>query len=260
MPNWVKNRLIIQGENAEEIIKQYLTKDEEGHIRFDFNTIEKMPEELMIEKGSRSIDGLKLYLAKINPTIPNVGEKTDKVEYLSYAQKLLELFGQRAMDDITKYMLRPSEVEDLKRKYRKDFDEVVELGRKVFCNKQKYGVSDWYDWSCEHWGTKWNACATEIDGNVIYFETAYAPAIPAIEKFAKMHPELEIEHSFAEEQAGILSGSYVFRNGKVITGAIYNDESVDAYEMHFVLWDDKDDFEYDEKSKTYFWKEESEME
>lgn len=260
MPNWVKTRLIISGENAAEIINQHTAVNEEGKTDFDFNTIVKMPDELLIEKSSRSADALKLYIAKINPTIYNIGEKTDKVEFVSFSRKLLEIFGQRAMDDIPLYTLRASEVEELKKTYRKDLEEVLELGRRIFVNKQKYGYSDWYDWSCDNWGTKWNACNTEINGNTVYFNTDWKPPIPVIEKLARLHSECEIEFSYAEKQPGTLCGYYVFRNGEVVTGRSYQDESKEAFDLHFVLWGGKEKFTYLPKEKTYIRKSTEEME
>ena len=41
----------------------------------------------------------------------------------------------------------------------------------------KYGADNWYSWSIENWGTKWNAIDTEVeqrDGTLIYrFDTAW---------------------------------------------------------------------------------------
>ena len=41
----------------------------------------------------------------------------------------------------------------------------------------KYGADNWYSWSIENWGTKWNAIDTEVeqrDGTLIYrFNTAW---------------------------------------------------------------------------------------
>lgn len=254
MPNWVRNRIILNGEKAEEVLKDHFTRDENGHLEFDFSTIESMPEELLIGKGSRSINGFKLYLAKLNPAIPNIGEATDKLEYLAYSKKLLEVFGQSAKEDLIKYTLKPSEVEELKVKYGNQFDEVLSLGEKVFSNKQKYGVLDWYDWSCEHWGTKWNASLTKIVEDCVYFDTAWSPAIPAIEKLAKMHPNLDIEYSFSEEQASVLCGTIRYENGECIEEIYYPEGGKEAFELFFDLWEEEDRFCFDTKSGTYVYK------
>lgn len=39
--------------------------------------------------------------------------------------------------------------------------------------KYIYGKNNWYDWSCEHWGTKWDACNGSISGVEIRFSTAW---------------------------------------------------------------------------------------
>ncbi len=43
--------------------------------------------------------------------------------------------------------------------------------------KGRYGADNWYDWSINNWGTKWNAIDTEVeqrDGTLIYrFDTAW---------------------------------------------------------------------------------------
>ena len=65
MPNWVRNRITVTGGNAEDIIRKHIVTNEDGNQVFDFNTLIKMPEDLLLEKGSRSEDGIKLYIGKI---------------------------------------------------------------------------------------------------------------------------------------------------------------------------------------------------
>ena len=59
------------------------------------------------------------------------------------------------------------------------------------------GHSNWYDWSVEHWGTKWNACYSEIDetgsasGYVeIRFETAWAAPVPVFQRMFELFPQI----------------------------------------------------------------------
>ena len=51
----------------------------------------------------------------------------------------------------------------------------------------EFGADNWYRWSCDNWGTKWNACRTKIervyDEEVtIVFETAWCTPSPIIKK------------------------------------------------------------------------------
>ena len=65
-----------------------------------------------------------------------------------------------------------------------DFNNIVPMPKNIFQGnlgqeeREKYGKNNWYDWSIENWGTKWNACNTEVvddTGNLLYyrFETAW---------------------------------------------------------------------------------------
>ena len=56
---------------------------------------------------------------------------------------------------------------------------------------REYGATNWYDWSCEYWGTKWNAYSFSIiaeDENNLHvqFDTAWAPPTPIFKKLEEM--------------------------------------------------------------------------
>jgi hypothetical protein len=68
------------------------------------------------------------------------------------------------------------------------------------------GHRDWYTWSTEHWGTKWNACRAELAEDCaeeryieIRFETAWAAPMPVIEKMFEMFPKLSFDCSWQDE-------------------------------------------------------------
>ncbi len=59
------------------------------------------------------------------------------------------------------------------------------------------GHRDWYSWSVQNWGTKWNACRVEIDDASIehsyleiLFETAWSAPVPVFHKMVEMFPKL----------------------------------------------------------------------
>ncbi len=254
MPNWVVNKITVDGPGAKEAIRSHLTRAESGEEEFDFNTIERMPKRLNIEKSSRSLDGFKLYIAKINPLIDNFGSPEDKARpFSSFIRKLEKAFHHMNYDRIGKFVLKPEEVAELKEKYGEKLDDTLKLGEKVFHNMEDYGVPDWYEWSVDHWGTKWNSCNTMVsdDDKTVYFDTAWSPSIPAIEKFAKMHPKLKITHEYAEEQMGFCSGRVEYEDGKVTEEAEFEPYSKEAYEMSFELWGGEGEYRWDEKEGTY---------
>lgn len=253
MPNWVTNRLTIEGENAEEIVQSLFIKDEYKRDYFDFNLICKMPEELDIEKGSRSKDGLKLYIAKINPMISEVGTKEDKMELNEFSNRMIKVFGKSAIGRIPNILMRNEEVIAMRLHYKDDFDNVVNLGEKAFKNLEKYGYTDWYDWRCDNWGSKWNACNTFLcdDKKTIYFDTAWSPSVPLVKKLAEKYPQLKITHEYAEEQIAFYCGKHEYANGQLVERNDYEEYSKEAYELYFDLWGCEDEFEFDPEKNTY---------
>ena len=237
MPNWVVNKLTITGKNARDIINKHFRKLEENskELSFDFNTLIPMPEELHIEKSSSSHNGLKLYLAMLNPKIKCLGNKEDKISYEELLQK-----GSAISYNENNYLLNELEIQELKEKYANELEETIELGKKVFDNYQKYGFADWYDWSVANWGTKWNACNSygcdceeNPDATILYFDTAWSPAEPIVEELARRYPNLNVEYVYAEEQVALYTGYKYYENGELIICEDYDSESKEAYELYF---------------------------
>jgi hypothetical protein len=78
----------------------------------------------------------------------------------------------------------------------------------------------WYQWSCENWGTKWNAWDVSRrgygrTGRVRYrFFTAYDPPMPVLDALAHRFPSVEIDLSFDVELRG--DGTAAWRNGELV--------------------------------------------
>lgn len=251
MPNWVINCLEFIGDDAIDIINKHLTINERGEKEFDFNTIIKMPEELKIEKSSRSSDGFKLYIAKMNPFITNIGDKEDKLTINQFMNKLVNTFNRDCIDHIERYILREKEIIELKEKYKDKLKDLVVLGEKVFHNYELYKVADWYDWSIKFWGCKWNSCNTIIEGNKVYFDTPWSPSIEVVSELAKMHYNIKIIHEYAEEQTGFYSGIRIYEHGYLKKSDDYEPFSRAAYEMSFKLWKNEDEYRYNSETRTY---------
>jgi hypothetical protein len=50
----------------------------------------------------------------------------------------------------------------------------------------------WYTWNREHWGTKWNACDSELYAtNCIRFQTAWTAPVPVIQALSDLYPDVE---------------------------------------------------------------------
>ena len=73
-----------------------------------------------------------------------------------------------------------------------------------------------YEWTCNHWGSKWNAARPVLtshgeDGLLwafIEFDTAWSPPIPVIEKLASMFPDHDFLLAFFEGGVGYCGQAY----------------------------------------------------
>lgn len=77
-----------------------------------------------------------------------------------------------------------------------DFNKILPMPDYIFRGDlgtkemEKYGENNWYDWSIENWGTKWNAYdAKYIDDKTIIFVTAWNMPLPIYEKLAQICSE-----------------------------------------------------------------------
>ena len=83
-------------------------------------------------------------------------------------------------------------------------------------NKAKYGYTDWYEWKCEAWGTKWDACESHIDHNdidyfAVSFESAWSPPVNWINNIMQDFPDLCFTLEYEESgmgYGGILSAQH----------------------------------------------------
>ena len=78
---------------------------------------------------------------------------------------------------------------------------------------------DWYEWSIENWGTKWDACEPNIDHNdidyfAVSFETAWSPPIAWIENIMKDFPGLQFTLEY--EESGMCFGGRLFAQHKKV--------------------------------------------
>ncbi len=82
--------------------------------------------------------------------------------------------------------------------------EDIEHAQKSLINLWCFGAMNWYDWSCRHWGTKWNACdsflAKESSTSLLYvFQTAWSEPRPIFETLLKLFPSLSFQIEYNEE-------------------------------------------------------------
>ena len=244
--------MIIVGseQKMKELVERHRLIDKESGLpEMDFNTIKEMPKELEIEYGTKSHDGVRLYLAKKNPNIDFYGSKEDKLtdeEYQELKNTMEDHERITKLDDINEGYLNI-----LKEKYKDGLGKVERLGQKCVENVKKYGAMNWYEWSIANWGTKWNASDTNINGAEMTFDTAWDPAIPAMVEMSRQYPEMPIAMMFADEQTGAHTGYVLMKSGNIDESGSFKDFSVDAYKLAFRAWGNADEYHYDEDEKIY---------
>lgn len=112
-----------------------------------------------------------------------------------------------------------------------DFETIVPMPETVFRGnlgaeeRKQHGNNNWYDWSVGNWGTKWNACHTQLYSDKIRvnkgvavlefsFDTAWSLPEPVYEKLAEMYPDLSITVSF-DEESGEFAGELEMTAGEM---------------------------------------------
>jgi hypothetical protein len=102
----------------------------------------------------------------------------------------------------------------------------------------KYGATDWYDWCCDKWGTKWNGgelhsysvhpSGTEVS---LGFDTAWSPPEGVYDAMAECWPELNFGGQSTEEGMGF-EAEFFSHNGTMysIYRDVVSDDNWDAEE------------------------------
>ena len=205
MPNNITN--IITFDCTEERftdIAESLKRDGSYIGSVDFNKLIPMPRELDITSGSLGMSGFRMYMEYLS--------EVEGVEDTALKSRIWE-----------KYLAKSEYAQ-----------EALELGRQYHENIEKYGSPTWYEWCCDHWGTKWNAynCdKADMGGKALRFETAWS-SVPAIVKsISERFPEVLITYEWADEDIGRNVGSAIFRSGSIKDIYMPEQGSKDAYEM-----------------------------
>jgi len=79
---------------------------------------------------------------------------------------------------------------------------------------EKYGSTNWYDWSISNWGTKWGAYDEQFDEDGTYdYVSAWSPVdLEIIFKLSKLIPDFK--YQWVEEQG--FGAEYTFEHGELV--------------------------------------------
>ena len=220
MPNHVENYITIRGSKQRiDELREAVKNDEFGVGTIDFEKLISRPKELEITSGSDQTKGLKAYQDFIDVyTFANGGKELDLLNIPEEKEKIF----LRQRTDIT--------------------EKQWELGKQAYRNIQLHGAPTWYEWSCDNWGTKWNAYGynqgvdyTDVDG--IYCQTAWSAPHGAIERLAQLYPDLEFTHEWADEDISNNCGRAEYAHG--VKQSVYYPEpgTREAFEFSARIWD-----------------------
>jgi len=229
MPNWTRNKLVCKKEVADKILKE-----EDGKLVFDFNKVIPMPESLSITSGSIEYEAVASYFHSIKKDRGKLIYLLDKTKdayygnYLNkYNKKIIEFReNKKLMEEARKSF---EQLQKTKEEYA-NFKNLSDYGKQYIRNIKKYGCSTWYDWCCENWGTKWNACycnickIPETDDYIIEFSTAWAAPVGIIKKVSEMCKDKEFLWEYENED---YDGTYTLTkmNGEIVEYVEYLEET-----------------------------------
>lgn len=127
-----------------------------------------------------------------------------------------------------------------------DFNRVIPMPDYIYRGnlgseeREKYGANNWYDWSCINWGTKWNAVDVRIDGDSVYFWTAWSPCSPVILALSKAFPDVALTYYYLDEGGGF-SGIEYYSGGYLVNNESYDHGAKHIAEAIGLRWDEDDE-------------------
>ena len=243
MPNYVRNRIVLTGEETAIADMLNAIKDPKHTSVIDFNKIIPMPKELDVESGSIVDIAINVYLSAVNPANRNFDhEKLTNDEF----QKRLKV-AREIVNNTIELHYKSDGLKNLPglKLYLADrmtVDDLVNTGKQYIDNMIQYGHATWYEWCTANWDTKWNALNSEItkssnkpkitalhgdpeailllcgtkNATQILFDTAWSEPAKVIAKLASMYPNIRFVHGYANEDVGAGTGVDVYENGKCL--------------------------------------------
>lgn len=248
----VCNHLTIEGKNPVKIMHFILAESDESDCGFDvdFNNVCPLPKELTITERTTARNYAKLY---VNSLSKNGGEYKKQAALYEKAFTESPVMSSTEQQQEMKFALLHWNYE-CNHRYFESTADVYACGRRVLKNYALYGATNVQDWCEDNWGTKENACHTQInDMNEadIYFDTVDSEAIAFIVALSQKYPKYTFHFEHAANVPGYTAGSFSFKNGAIIAGWPYTDESKEAYETYFALWGGEDEYRFNITTGTY---------
>lgn len=272
MANWITTT--VQADNF-EILKEKLlrlpTAEElkenrelvKGELIVDFNILIPQSEDLQITAGSYewqtdkygwgfNANKIEKQNRIIKPILDRIFHNNTEVTQAEFVKKVNRSLATHLKTFIEVYEINTSGT--TKAEIKAHIENIV----KGYYNLKKYGFKNWYDWSYENWGTKWNGgkpnYINESNGT-IQFETANGLCLPVLVELSKFTP---ITVAYADEDTGSNYGILKIKDGDIIVAL--DDSNKSSGQAMAVRGDEEDyiddlygeDNYTDEEIKEYF--------
>ena len=219
MPNWVTNNITVRGEeNVRKFKEVFGVSFEEGMTGkdFDFNKVIPMPQELRIDAGWSTYNIMR---KGQNPSTNSeiVQSCMEDILANNYNSTISQADFETVVCNKTlkSSIFRKKADEGIKELSKTSVKSLVSGLAKSYFNLHRFGYTDWYNWSCDKWGTKWNAVDPMVNdtGNVLYitFDTAWSTPESIFKVLAGKGIDFSV--SFADEDLGVNLGLFESENG-----------------------------------------------
>lgn len=222
MPNWVRNKVYFK---SEKVMQDCYNIDEEENETFDFNKVIPMPKSMHLTSGGNEKMSICYAYSKMSDeekeNLAKRLKETDNDYYGNYFNKLLDSCNYTDEDykkedkELKKYISgkKVNEWDNVDYKGL-GIKNLQDLGNTYINNILEYGCDTWYDWSCKHWGTKWNCNSVyAIDDNNVEFETAWSCPYELLKEISKKY-NTKVVVEYADEDIGSNCGTLTFENGE----------------------------------------------
>ncbi len=214
MPNWVTINMTVKSRTPEEMkqFREEVSVKADNEIRpFSFGQIIPMPAILEgTTKSSLSGIGYDAFYGDPTHVLNYTWVKSEGVTTVEGLHELLDKRDSR---------------------YRSEADQAKKA-------EDETGFTDWYSWSVENWGSKWDACSIDICTEQdclfeIHFDTAWSLPEPVFHALAKKYPNLEFSGEFIEEDQsfeGDFESDFDSEEMEVNSSPVVRDEDEDEDE------------------------------
>ena len=222
MPNYCNNTLRVETVRNNKVSKNQLKQFiedvcDKGEVASLKEAKEVRKKHLEENLNTEYRDNVELYVKHKKMSIKKF---MTEVLGFEFDKEKEEFFKDRSEFSMNKILPTPEELRKVTAPVRAENGETEEeFKARVKRHQKLYGASDWYEWNCANWGTKWDACdvsfedisSTEVS---YFFNTAWSPICPFLETIGKMYPLLKFS-LYCEESGNDFAGDYVVESGEV---------------------------------------------